>query len=616
MIVPKYFNFFKLFNIKVVLSCITLILINTPISQGATNDRNSRGIEIKEKPSTKGTSSKENKSIYDSIHALVIGINEYDDRRIPSLQYAINDASSILKTLEKTGVASSNIIFIEGKNATKTNILSAIKNTLKNRLKENDGLVVFFAGHGVHTTRKKISGEVVEQGYLLPYNAKNDQISSTAISLQLLNDLLMDLPAKHVLLTIDACYSGFALNRSSNNSFISSLASKQSRFVITAGGKGEQALEVAGHGIFTEKLIEGLSGFADLDIDGFVTASELGTYLKSAVSKSSNGSQTPIFGSLYGEGEFIFDVKRSRPGYRKEMRKALTGKNLYDSEYDAGLYLFDQGKYKEAKNRFKKALMYRPSDYWASQKITYINAFQPLKESIVLANNTVMHLIKADSFVMGNNLSHTDQEKPRRIEFIQDFYISSNEVSLKEYSYFLEQNKTVSPPLYFDIQSSYGDLTLPVQGISWDQADLFCRYYGANLPTEKEWEYTARGSSGKRYITGSNIPNNDITNWYNDNKYRNISPPGRFPLDKTEQGIYDMMGNVKEWVRDVDDGYILQQIPVDKTGRSYKVVRGANYKTRSTNMLQLSNREFRYPNTGYIGIGFRCSKTPSIQDYE
>jgi uncharacterized caspase-like protein len=82
--------------------------------------------------------------------------------------------------------------------------------------------------------------------------------------------------------------------------------------VTTAGGKGEQVQEKAGHGLFTTYFLQALEGEADIDKDNVVTGTELGAYLSPAVSNASGQSQTPLFGRLEGEGDVLFTVVRNR----------------------------------------------------------------------------------------------------------------------------------------------------------------------------------------------------------------------------------------------------------------------------------------------------------------
>ena len=77
--------------------------------------------------------------------------------------------------------------------------------------------------------------------------------------------------------------------------------------IITAGGENEQVGEEKGHGIFTRHLLMALNGAADLDNDSFITASEIGTYIRPTVSRRTQNAQTPKFGWISGEGDFIFE---------------------------------------------------------------------------------------------------------------------------------------------------------------------------------------------------------------------------------------------------------------------------------------------------------------------
>jgi hypothetical protein len=84
------------------------------------------------------------------------------------------------------------------------------------------------------------------------------------------------------------------------------ITSARVRQIITAGGAGEQVFEQDGHGLFTKRFLEALDRGGDLNGDGVLTAFELGHYLRSRVSTESANRQTPVFGTLDGEGEFVF----------------------------------------------------------------------------------------------------------------------------------------------------------------------------------------------------------------------------------------------------------------------------------------------------------------------
>jgi hypothetical protein len=76
--------------------------------------------------------------------------------------------------------------------------------------------------------------------------------------------------------------------------------------VITAGTAQEQAREEKGHGVFTKQFLQGLLGFADADWNGVLTGAELAAFLQSRVAQETEGGQTPQFGQLSGEGQFVF----------------------------------------------------------------------------------------------------------------------------------------------------------------------------------------------------------------------------------------------------------------------------------------------------------------------
>jgi hypothetical protein len=80
--------------------------------------------------------------------------------------------------------------------------------------------------------------------------------------------------------------------------------------IITAGRKGEPVLEEDGYGLFTRRLIHGLSGLADTDQNGIITGQELATWLESRVIRDSRNRQHPQYSRLDGEGQFVFVVPR------------------------------------------------------------------------------------------------------------------------------------------------------------------------------------------------------------------------------------------------------------------------------------------------------------------
>jgi tetratricopeptide (TPR) repeat protein len=248
--------------------------------------------------------------LYGSSYAVVIGINQYDIW--PALEFAVADAEAVKKMFEATGF--DEVFLILDKEATQRRILTELFEALPQRVKRNDRVVFYFAGHG----QTEDLPEGGKQGYIIPVDAGLDDFTATAISMEQIRSLSRRIPAKHILYVMDSCYSGLGLNRSVGLSskisdYLRKIGSMRAVQIITAGGKGEQVQEKGGHGLFTTHLLEALGGKADLNKDNVVTGTELGAYLRPTVSNASNQAQTPLYGRLEGEGEFLFFVKTSSP---------------------------------------------------------------------------------------------------------------------------------------------------------------------------------------------------------------------------------------------------------------------------------------------------------------
>ncbi len=244
-------------------------------------------------------------SFYHKSWAIVVGINKYNV--CPPLEYAVSDAQAVAKKLREIGF--DDVIEILDKEATRERILTVLGSELPKKAGPDDRVLIFFAGHG--QTETLPDGK--EQGYLIPVDGDLSNYFTTAISMQQVREISERVPAKHILYVMDACYSGQGFTRAIGvepaiNGYLHKITSLRSVQMITAGGKKEQAVEVQGHGLFTQYFLRGLDGEADRDNDLVVTASELGAYLMPQVSRASGNLQTPQYGRLDGEGEVVFTV--------------------------------------------------------------------------------------------------------------------------------------------------------------------------------------------------------------------------------------------------------------------------------------------------------------------
>jgi len=247
------------------------------------------------------TTPQDDNKLYDHRIAVVVGINNYSS--FPSLEFARNDAQSIRDSLTKLGF--DKIIEIYDRDATRERLLRVLKDELPGIMDENDSLMVYFAGHGA--TEDLAAGE--QEGYIIPVDGEAKNFQGTAISMTSIRDMIPRYRAKHILLVFDSCYSGLGLKRSGGtktgaSDFIKMLSQKRSAQILTAGGKNETAGEEKGHGVFTNVLLQTLDGQ-----EAYMLASDIGQIVRKKVSEKTNYQQTPLFGWLDGEGDFIFETQ-------------------------------------------------------------------------------------------------------------------------------------------------------------------------------------------------------------------------------------------------------------------------------------------------------------------
>ena len=260
-------------------------------------------------PLTRVDAATQRQALYGKSSAVVIGINKYE--KWPGLEFAVADANAVKNTLQKTGF--DDITVILDQEATQRRILTELFHKLPQKVGRNDRVLFYFAGHG-QTEDLPRGGK---KGYIIPVDAEADTYASSAISMEQIRSLSSRIAAKHIFYAMDCCYSGLGLNRSAGvwpgiSDYLRKVSAMRVVQIITAGGQGEQVQEKEGHGLFTSYFISAIEGEADLNKDNVVTGTELGAYLRPTVSNASRQAQTPLFGRLEGEGEFLFFVDSNR----------------------------------------------------------------------------------------------------------------------------------------------------------------------------------------------------------------------------------------------------------------------------------------------------------------
>lgn len=272
---------------------------------------------------------------YENNYAIVIGIDRYQTWR--PLANAVKDARGIKDVLTgHFGFPKEHIYELYDEHATRDGIIEVLEKAAQTET--NCRAIVFFAGHGETVTDR--TGQ--KQGFLIPYDGidtnasrPGPEITQTWISMQDLTDHISQFKAKHIMLILDACYSGlltakrsavfgdfgrtgdaggFGSEDAALAEFIR-LSSKQAVEVITAGSEDETVLDggPGQHSFFSGSLIQGLTtGEADLVVDGIITSQELGAYLSHEVQIMTQGKQHPAYSKLPGyeeeKGLVLFSV--------------------------------------------------------------------------------------------------------------------------------------------------------------------------------------------------------------------------------------------------------------------------------------------------------------------
>lgn len=243
---------------------------------------------------------------YNESWALIVGIDEYQHAR--PLHHAVEDARAVRETLvESFSFPEENVTTLYNDEATRENILESFLQHGDSHVLADDRLVFFFAGHG--DTRTGARGEI---GFLIPHDGDTDQLS-TLVRWDDLTKNAELVSAKHIFFIMDACYGGIAGLRSHSGSarFAKDMLRRYGRQVLTAGKADELVSDAGGprpdHSVFTGHLLDALEGGAE-DESGFVTATRVMSYVYQRVANDRDSHQTPHYGFLEGDGDFLFDL--------------------------------------------------------------------------------------------------------------------------------------------------------------------------------------------------------------------------------------------------------------------------------------------------------------------
>ena len=236
--------------------------------------------------------------------AVVIGISEYEDRSVPALRYADDDARAFRDFLLSPaagmgGFKPENVRYLENRQATYREIRLAFRDFLKSATDE-DVVFIFFAGHGAPDPERP------EDLYLLAYDTEAESIAGTGFPMAEVNDAIRRTYARTIISFIDACHSAGvsgdvglrAIDNPINRAFLDRVdQSLGVQVSFTASQVNQYSQEGAqwggGHGVFTYFLLRGLQGEADEDGDGIVTLGESLEWTRDRVRRETRNGQIP-----------------------------------------------------------------------------------------------------------------------------------------------------------------------------------------------------------------------------------------------------------------------------------------------------------------------------------
>ena len=470
---------------------------------------------------------------------------------------------------------------------TREELVQGLRGFLTKHGASENRLLVFFSGHG--ETLEEGDGF---EGYLVPASAPlasldRNGFKRLAVSMREIRDIaLAQVAAKHVLFVFDSCFSGAIFSEMRGSARvpyeIRAITGEPVRQFIASGTREQTVPDFSR---FRRHFEAALAGAADLNQDGYIVGTELSVFLRGRVANDSQGKQTPQFSSVDDKGtqdvrgDFVFvsplvsqAPKAPRSPDPSEAKPKPTPEAL------------------GAGGRFKDLLADR-------------------RECSACPELTV---IPRGEFKMG---SPTDErgrnhdegpEGSKQLRIAKGFAISTYEITQLQWDACFSEGSCTT-------WSEGRNPRLPVTGVSWKGANEYVEWLSHKtdatyrLPTEAQWEYAARAGMTTARPWGDAIAQNQAncrgcgSQWDG----RSPAPVGSFSPNRF--GLYDVLGNVWEWV---EDCYVadLSRRREDETAVTSqpscrRVLRGGSYATSPVGVRLAARASYpedrRSPNIGF-----------------
>lgn len=607
--------------------------------------------------------------------ALVIGVDQYRDGNITSLRGAANDAAALKKALvDYGGFPADQVVMLstdqgEQYQPTRINILTYLSN-LASQVPKDGLLLVAFSGHGIE---REGQAYLIPMDARLTDDIS--LLEESAISVARMHARIRTAHVGQVVVLLDACRNDPGGRSDSINPLSAAYVrgfnfdvrnrEVQAFATVYATAVGQRAYEYQDkrQGYFTWAVVEGLKGGAANE-RGEVTLASLVKYVEALVSKQVTidlgaGKQQRPFAAIegYRADELVVAVGAPRrvpnapsataedAGTVEADYWAAIKDSTKPEDFRAYLVEFPNGRHAPlARLKIGEAASVKPSDNLIANKPSGTNPTGVNAVAGAPAAGTRMKspagiefvYIPAGSFLMGSsdgeakaaltderNLTVDHKSKlfargqpQHKVSIGHGYYLGRYEVTQGEWQAVMGNN-----PSYF--KDCGGNC--PVEQVSWDEVQQFVDKLNARndgwtyrLPTEAEWEYAARADTTTPFAFGSSLSSTQA-NFRGMFPYGNAAkglnrekttPVGSFAANPW--GLFDMHGNVWEWVQDsYDENYYSNSPAVDPPGPAtsgYRIMRGGSWYDFPYD-LRSGNRDMTTHDSRNNGWGVRIAAT-------
>jgi formylglycine-generating enzyme required for sulfatase activity len=226
-----------------------------------------------------------------------------------------------------------------------------------------------------------------------------------------------------------------------------------------------------------------------------------------------------------------------------------------------------------------------------------------------------MVMIPAGTFSMGAD--YQSNALPIHSVNLPAFYIDRYEVTNAEYKAFCDATSRAYPQdpfFYTNYFTSPTYVDYPVVNVTWYDARDYAEWAGKRLPSEAEWERAAKGAVDNRQWPWGDVWNVSYANANGSDEWAYQAPVGTFPDGISQEGCYDMAGNVAEWCEDDwHSDYVGAPADgsawIDEPRGDSRLERGGTWGSSSTE-TRCAYRLTADPSGRAYNVGFRCARTP------